>query len=104
VKAAERTKRMDQKLKELELNGLVDFRPGEEAKFVVLGSTGNHYTITLTDDKQTCQCIDHRIRYVRDLLTTLRDGLPVCACPCSLHFCCGPNTVLCCILHGPKPE
>lgn len=60
---ASRAKKMDEKLKELELNGLVDFNPGVDAKFVVLGSTGNHYTITLTDAKQSCQCVDHRIRY-----------------------------------------
>jgi hypothetical protein len=60
---ASRVKKMDEKLKELELNGLVEFNPGVDAKFVVLGSTGNHYTITLTNDKQSCQCVDHRIRF-----------------------------------------
>lgn len=47
------------KLRELELGGLVDLTP-EHAKFMVIGSTGNHYTVTFTNEKRTCQCPDHR--------------------------------------------
>ena len=31
-------------------------------RFVVLGSTKNHYNVTLSDVRQTCQCVDFRIR------------------------------------------
>ncbi len=31
-------------------------------RFVVLGSTKNHYTVTLSDDRHACQCVDFRIR------------------------------------------
>lgn len=31
-------------------------------RFMVIGSTGNNYQVTLTDDKRKCQCMDHRIR------------------------------------------
>lgn len=29
-------------------------------RFVVLGSKGNHYTVTLKDDRHTCGCLDYR--------------------------------------------
>ncbi|KAI7844317.1 hypothetical protein COHA_002115 [Chlorella ohadii] len=30
--------------------------------FAVLGSTGNHYSVKLADDKHTCTCLDYRFR------------------------------------------
>jgi hypothetical protein len=30
------------------------------ATFIVIGSRGDHYVIKITDDKRTCQCLDHR--------------------------------------------
>ena len=56
---AERVQRMDKKLSSLHLDGLVDFSEAA-AKFVVLGSTKKHYTITLSDARHTCQCVDFR--------------------------------------------
>ena len=56
---AERIQRMDKKLSSLHLDGLVDFAE-QAAKFVVLGSTKNHYTVTLSDDRHSCQCVDFR--------------------------------------------
>ena len=56
---AERIQNMDKKLSSLHLDGLVDFSK-EAAKFVVLGSTNKHYTITLSDERHTCQCVDFR--------------------------------------------
>ncbi|GAB4817013.1 hypothetical protein N2152v2_004059 [Parachlorella kessleri] len=54
-------KRTLARMKQLSLENLVDFTE-EHAQFVVLGSTGSHYTVTLADDKQTCQCMDYRFR------------------------------------------
>ena len=51
--------RMDKKLSSLHLDGLVDFSEAE-AKFIVLGSTKKHYTVTLSDARPTCQCVDFR--------------------------------------------
>ncbi|PNH08450.1 hypothetical protein TSOC_004979, partial [Tetrabaena socialis] len=48
------------KLRELELEGLVDLSP-EAAVFVVVGSTGNHYTVRLMDTRRSCNCMDCRI-------------------------------------------
>ena len=59
MQEAERIQRMDKKLSSLHLDGLVDFTE-QAAKFVVLGSTKNHYTVTLSDDRHTCQCVDFR--------------------------------------------
>ena len=56
---AERIQNMDKKLSSLHLDGLVDFSK-EAARFVVLGSTNKHYTITLSDARHTCQCVDFR--------------------------------------------
>ena len=56
---AERVQRMDKKLSSLHLDGLVDFSEAE-AKFIVLGSTKKHYTVTLSDARHTCQCVDFR--------------------------------------------
>ena len=56
---AERAKRMDEKLSSLQLDGLVDFSDAA-AKFIVLGSTKKHYTVTLSDAQHTCQCVDFR--------------------------------------------
>ncbi|KXZ46348.1 hypothetical protein GPECTOR_44g27 [Gonium pectorale] len=60
------------RLRELELEGLVDYDPrvgdplggdpGGSAVFVVIGSTGNHYTVRLSDAKRSCQCMDCRVR------------------------------------------
>ncbi|CAL5223846.1 g6429 [Coccomyxa viridis] len=74
-KEAERTQRMDKKLSSLHLDGLVDFSEAE-AKFIVLGSTKKHYTVTLSDARHTCQCVDFRIRkhnckHIRLVLTQL---------------------------------
>ena len=45
------------------MGGLVDVTE-EHAKFVCIGSTGNHYVVTLQSDQelQGCQCVDHRVR------------------------------------------
>ncbi|GLC35338.1 hypothetical protein PLESTB_000575500 [Pleodorina starrii] len=45
------------RLRDLELEGLVDLSP-DAAVFVVIGSTGNHYTVRLTDARRSCTCID----------------------------------------------
>lgn len=50
-----------EKLKELELSGLVDFDE-HHARFAVIGSTGSHYNVELKDPAPTCQCVDYRIR------------------------------------------
>lgn len=31
-------------------------------RFAVIGSTGKHYVVTLSDPRQTCQCMDFRMR------------------------------------------
>ena len=31
------------------------------AIFIVIGSRGDHYTIKLTDERRSCQCLDHRL-------------------------------------------
>mmetsp|Transcript_2304 Transcript_2304/g.4688 ORF Transcript_2304/g.4688 Transcript_2304/m.4688 type:complete len:233 (-) Transcript_2304:289-987(-) len=51
----------EERIAELELNGIVEFTD-ELATFVVVGSTGKHYQVSLSAENQTCQCIDHRIR------------------------------------------
>ncbi|MEW5311885.1 MAG: hypothetical protein WDW38_003564 [Sanguina aurantia] len=51
----------EEKLKQLELSGLVDINEAE-AVFVVVGSTGSHYTVRLFDDRRSCECMDHRTR------------------------------------------
>ena len=51
----------EERMSELELSGLVNCDE-TAAKFIVLGSTGNPYTVTLSDEKRSCQCVDHRIR------------------------------------------
>ncbi|KAK9801344.1 hypothetical protein WJX73_007385 [Symbiochloris irregularis] len=75
TKEAERIKRQDEKLHELELSGLVDFSE-EHAEFMVQGSKGKHYKVALQDEKQTCQCMDYRLRrhackHIRLVLTQL---------------------------------
>ncbi|KAK9833702.1 hypothetical protein WJX74_003212 [Apatococcus lobatus] len=52
---------LQERLSELEMGGLVELTD-EHAKFVVLGSTGRHYTVTLSTGKGSCQCVDFRIR------------------------------------------
>ncbi|KAL4445856.1 hypothetical protein ABPG77_009055 [Micractinium sp. CCAP 211/92] len=49
------------RMSQLHLDGLIEMTQ-ENAKFVVLGSKGNHYTITLKDDKHTCACLDYHFR------------------------------------------
>ncbi|EFN57723.1 expressed protein [Chlorella variabilis] len=50
------------RMKHLHLDGLTELS-ATEAKFAVLGSTGNHYTVTLKDgDKHSCGCLDFRFR------------------------------------------
>lgn len=58
---AERLKRQDDKLQDLNLDGLIDFDK-DHARFVVLGSTKNYYKVELRTDKQSCECMDHRLR------------------------------------------
>lgn len=61
---AEEMKRRDKdKLRALELGGLVDLTE-EQALFIVVGSTGNHYKIKFSDGekKRSCTCLDHRFR------------------------------------------
>jgi DNA mismatch repair ATPase MutL len=33
---------------------------GAHATFIVIGSTGNHYVVKLSDAKRSCTCMDHR--------------------------------------------
>lgn len=54
-------KRTLARMKALELSGLVDLTP-EAAKFIVIGSKGDPYTVTLADEKHKCTCLDHRFR------------------------------------------
>ncbi|PRW59134.1 DNA-dependent metalloprotease WSS1 [Chlorella sorokiniana] len=54
-------KRTLARMKKVHLDGLMELN-SEVAKFAVLGSTGNHYTVTLADDKHTCTCLDFRFR------------------------------------------
>ena len=54
-------KRMMARTKALSLSNLIDFTD-DHAKFIVIGSRGNPYTITLKDDKHHCTCPDHRFR------------------------------------------
>ena len=54
-------KRMLARMKALAISNLVDFTP-EDAKFIVLGSKGDPYTVTLADEKHKCTCLDHRFR------------------------------------------
>ncbi|GIL42283.1 hypothetical protein Vafri_304 [Volvox africanus] len=61
AKAKQLRQREAARLRELELEGLVDFSP-DIAVFVVLGSTGNHYTVRLSDERRSCQCMDCRVR------------------------------------------
>ena len=35
---------------------------GPVRRFVVVGSTGKHYVIFLSNERRRCQCPDHRIR------------------------------------------
>ena len=34
----------------------------DDAKFVILGSAGKHYVVTLSDERHTCQCMDFHTR------------------------------------------
>lgn len=52
---------LQERLSELEMGGLIELTD-EHAKFVVLGSTGRHYTVTLSSGKASCECVDFRIR------------------------------------------
>ncbi|KAF6250584.1 hypothetical protein COO60DRAFT_796953 [Scenedesmus sp. NREL 46B-D3] len=35
---------------------------GAHATFIVIGSTGNHYVVKLSDAQRSCTCMDHRMR------------------------------------------
>jgi len=60
---ADANKRMLARMKALELSGLVDFVPADpSASFIVIGSKGDPYTVTLSDEKHRCTCLDHRFR------------------------------------------
>jgi hypothetical protein len=45
--------------------------------FIVIGSRGDHYTVTLRDERRTCQCLDHRC----DTSVTWLKGFPVIQVP-----------------------
>ncbi|KAL0034814.1 hypothetical protein WJX77_008386 [Trebouxia sp. C0004] len=60
-KKSKPSKSQAEKLKELELSGLVDFTQ-QHARFAVIGSTGSHYNVELKDPAPSCQCVDYRIR------------------------------------------
>ena len=54
-----------QRLRELEMGGLVDYSPGGEdqeanATFIVIGSKGDHYVVKIGEPKRTCTCMDYR--------------------------------------------
>ena len=57
---------LEKKLSQLGLGGLVDFVEEQGAKgraeFIVIGSTGNHYILLLSDERNTCQCVDFKTR------------------------------------------
>ncbi|PSC67876.1 ring finger domain-containing [Micractinium conductrix] len=57
----DRHKVLEARMKQLHLDGLVELGQ-EAAKFMVLGSKNNAYTISLNDTKHTCQCLDYRFR------------------------------------------
>lgn len=73
-------KRTLARMKALDMSGLIDYTP-EYAKFLVIGSKGDPYTVTLSDEKHKCTCLDHRFRrhnckhilLVLSLLGTLED-------------------------------
>ena len=73
-------KRALARMKALDMSGLVEFTP-DSATFIVIGSKGDPYTITLSDEKHKCTCLDHRFRrhnckhilLVLSLLGTLED-------------------------------
>jgi hypothetical protein len=54
-------KRMLARMSALSMDHLVEF-DDDSAKFVVLGSKGDPYTVALQDGKHTCTCLDHRFR------------------------------------------
>ncbi|KAG2427576.1 hypothetical protein HXX76_012230 [Chlamydomonas incerta] len=60
-KRAAQQQKQAKKLLELEVEGLVEFDE-DSAIFNVCGSTGNIYTVTLSDAKSNCTCPDHRFR------------------------------------------
>lgn len=83
--AAAQVEQDKRKLQELELGGLVELG-ADEATFVVVGSTGNHYVVTFSDERRTCQCMDHR--WGAGLCC---GALQVCAaaqCCCAALLCC----------------
>jgi len=61
VEKKDSRKRMLARMKALELSNLVEFSP-ESAAFIVIGSKGDPYTVTLADEKHKCTCLDHRFR------------------------------------------
>jgi hypothetical protein len=54
-------KRTLARMSALELSGLVEFTL-TAATFIVLGSRGDPYTVTLADEKHRCTCLDYRFR------------------------------------------
>ena len=52
---------LDAKLKLLSFEGLEKVTD-KAAVFLVRGSTGNLYRVSINDDGCKCQCVDHRIR------------------------------------------
>lgn len=54
-------KKMLARMQAVALDGLVECND-EFASFIVIGSRGDPYTITLSDEKKKCTCIDHRCR------------------------------------------
>lgn len=51
----------EERLAEVKLDHLIDLS-SDDAKFVILGSAGKHYVVTLSDERHTCQCMDFRTR------------------------------------------
>ncbi|KAI3438626.1 hypothetical protein D9Q98_001048 [Chlorella vulgaris] len=54
-------RRLLARMSQLHLEGITELSE-IAAKFVVLGSARNHYTVTLTDPSHTCTCPDYRFR------------------------------------------
>lgn len=54
-------KRLKARMKALSLSNLINYSD-EKAEFIVLGSKGDPYMITLNDTKHKCTCLDHRFR------------------------------------------
>eukprot|EP00200_Dunaliella_tertiolecta_P017049 CAMPEP_0202413574 /NCGR_PEP_ID=MMETSP1128-20130828/29955_1 /ASSEMBLY_ACC=CAM_ASM_000463 /TAXON_ID=3047 /ORGANISM="Dunaliella tertiolecta, Strain CCMP1320" /LENGTH=337 /DNA_ID=CAMNT_0049019767 /DNA_START=63 /DNA_END=1073 /DNA_ORIENTATION=- len=61
MKQQEVMRAVDQRMAAIKLDGLIDWTD-QKAVFVVKGSRGDNYLVSISDNKNTCQCMDHRIR------------------------------------------